>query len=262
MAQCLRLICFLTLTVVVFLDIWVSFGATWVVGIQGEQRMQNNQKVESLWNHCDLQPNYKSEQCDTLFSSIGGPSIDGGKYLVWRAMTIISVLSFAASAACCLLSLDCVLMTDSKRWAALSAGFFSLFSGMLLSITAVWYSIDMTTRNVGFSSISGGGRSSLSTRVDIYDQRPGPGLIFAYIMALIAVVVGACLIIYSRDEECYEPDIGNARRPSMPMSMISGFPNRQTVIRKQSEGLLESENGSKYSIDGLERSPRGQMDYI
>ena len=40
-----RLICFLALTVIVFLDIWVSFGATWVVGIQGEQRMQNNQKV-------------------------------------------------------------------------------------------------------------------------------------------------------------------------------------------------------------------------
>ena len=52
----------------------------------------------------------------------------------------------------------------------------------------------------------------------------------------------------------------------MPMSMISGFPNRQTVIRKQSEGLsqfpTESVYGSKHSIDGLERSPRGQMDYI
>ena len=31
--------------VIIFVDIWVSFGATWVVGIQGEQRMQNNQKV-------------------------------------------------------------------------------------------------------------------------------------------------------------------------------------------------------------------------
>jgi len=40
-----RLVCFLTLMVIVFVDIWVSFGATWVVGIQGEQRMQNNQKV-------------------------------------------------------------------------------------------------------------------------------------------------------------------------------------------------------------------------
>ena len=147
---------------------------------------------------------------------------------------------------------------------------------MLLAVTAVWYSIDMTTRNVGFSSLGGGGRSSLSTRVDIYNQRPGPGLIFAYIMALIAVIIGACLIIYSRDEECYDPEINNGRkeknyfcgskiilgrRPSMPMSMISGFPNRQTVIRKQSEGL-ESVYGSKHSIEGLERSPRGQMDYI
>ena len=40
-----RLVCFLTLMVIIFVDIWVSFGATWVVGIQGEQRMQNNQKV-------------------------------------------------------------------------------------------------------------------------------------------------------------------------------------------------------------------------
>ena len=82
---------------------------------------------------------------------------------------------------------------------------------MLLAVTAVWYSIDMTTRNVGFSSISGGGRSSLSTRVDIYNQRPGPGLIFAYIMALIAVIIGACLVIYSRDEESYDPEINNGR---------------------------------------------------
>ena len=143
-----------------------------------------------------------------------------------RAMTIISVLSFAAAAACCLLSLDCVLMTDSKRWTALAAGCFSLFSGaflrqitdktgssgMLLAVTAVWYSIDMTTRNVGFSSIGGGGRSSLSTRVDIYNQRPGPGLIFAYIMAFIAGIIGACLVIYSRDQECYDPEINNGRK--------------------------------------------------
>ena len=40
-----RLVCFLILMVIIFVDIWVSFGATWVVGIQGEQRMQNNQKV-------------------------------------------------------------------------------------------------------------------------------------------------------------------------------------------------------------------------
>jgi len=294
--------------VIVFVDIWVSFGATWVVGIQGEQRMQNNQKVESLWSHCDRQPNYKSEQCDTLFSSIGGPSVDGGKYLAWRAMTVISVLTFAASAACCLLSLDCVLMTDSKQWAALAAGSFSLFSALLLAVTAIWYSVDMSTRNIGYGSIGGAGRSALSTRVDIYNQRPGPGLIFAYIMSVAAVVVGACLIIYSNDEDCYEPDVGNgmpratlmsavsgltmvpgiaapgayqkaqtrqrgsyestravsqARRPSMPMSMISGFP-RQTALRKQSEAqfLSESMHGSKHSIDGIDRNPGGQLDYI
>ncbi|CAG5100115.1 Oidioi.mRNA.OKI2018_I69.XSR.g16850.t1.cds [Oikopleura dioica] len=294
-----RLVCFLTLMVIVFVDIWVSFGATWVIGIQGEQRMQNNQKVESLWSHCDLQPNYKSEQCDTLFSSIGGPSVDGGKYLAWRAMTVISVLTFAASAACTLLSLDCVLMTDSKQWAALAAGSFSLFSGLLLAVTAIWYSVDMTTRNIGFNGFNGGGRSALSTRVDIYNQRPGPGLIFAYIMSLAAGVIGACLIIYSNDEDCYEPDVGNAvsgltmvpgiaapgayqkaqtrqrgsyestrgisqaRRPSMPMSMISGFP-RQTALRKQSEAqfLSESMHGSKHSIDGIDRTPGGQLDYI
>ena len=104
-------------------------------------------------------------------------------------MTVISVLTFAASAACTLLSLDCVLMTDSKQWAALAAGSFSLFSGtrftfsnfklnleflgLLLAVTAIWYSVDMTTRNIGFNGFNGGGRSALSTRVDIYNQRPG-----------------------------------------------------------------------------------------
>lgn len=51
-------------------------------------------EVESLWSHCDLQPNYKSEQCDTLFSSIGGPSVDGGKYLVWVSDSIDSFSLF------------------------------------------------------------------------------------------------------------------------------------------------------------------------
>jgi hypothetical protein len=54
-----------------------------------------------------------------------------------------------------------------------------------------------------------------------------------------------------------------ARRPSMPMSMISGFP-RQTALRKQSEAqfLSESMHGSKHSIDGIDRNPGGQLDYI
>ena len=152
-----------------------------------------------------------------------------------RAMTVISVLTFAASAACCLLSLDCVLMTDSKQWAALAAGSFSLFAALLLAVTAIWYSVDMSTRNIGYGSIGGAGRSALSTRVDIYNQRPGsflylnqtwpdylgPGLIFAYIMSVAAAVVGACLIIYSNDEDCYEPDVGNGMRRVSPNIILN-----------------------------------------
>ena len=50
--------------VIVFVDIWVSFGATWVVGIQGEQRMQNNQKVLFL----DSKQKYSFENKKNDFS--------------------------------------------------------------------------------------------------------------------------------------------------------------------------------------------------
>lgn len=61
-----RLVCFLTLMVIIFVDIWVSFGATWVVGIQGEQRMQNNQKVLFLDSKIQKKNDVKFFVCETL----------------------------------------------------------------------------------------------------------------------------------------------------------------------------------------------------
>ena len=40
-------------------------------------------------------------------------------------------------------------------------------------------------------------------------------------MSVAAVVVGACLIIYSNDEDCYEPDVGNGMRRVSPNIILN-----------------------------------------
>jgi len=89
---------------------------------------------------------------------------------------------------------------------------------------------------------------SYLARIDEYRPTPGAGLIFSYIIGIVSIVMGVVIMCYSSDEysdPTLMDDYDDGRRPSMPLSMISGYQSRPTYARKVSN---ENQLGSKHSI--------------
>ena len=83
----------------------------------------------SLWNDCTFPPTSRKVTCDVFFTRVGGgtaPPLVAAwvfftnsflkfKFYAKRALMAISICLVLISDQTCLLSLDCVLMSDKKK---------------------------------------------------------------------------------------------------------------------------------------------------
>ena len=63
-----------------------------------------------------------NEMCDNYGSRISGTG--SGKVLAWRSLMMITVIELIFAASCCLLSLECVLLTQRQGSADGQLGIF------------------------------------------------------------------------------------------------------------------------------------------
>merc|ERR1711976_22034 len=251
MAQCLRLICFLTIVVLVFVDIYCTFRAVWTrfVPMNQDFNLQNiDEKYYSLWKRC-RQGTSLNEMCDNYGSRISGTG--SGKVLAWRSLMMITVIELIFAASCCLLSLECVLLTQRKKLMAISTGILCLTSGLLMMIVCIWNTAEMLV-TLDQNLLSASYNSDRFNR-DSYKPTPGEGLVLSYLSSVFSIIVAAFSFCWAEEDDVEEDmqSVGT-RRPSMPMSMLSGYPNTKFVPNPQPTVYMSDprQSGGNMDADG------------
>jgi len=257
--------------------------------------LQNiDEKYYSLWKRC-RQGTSLNEMCDNYGSRISGTG--SGKVLAWRSLMMITVIELIFAASCCLLSLECVLLTQRKKLMAISTGILCLTSGLLMMIVCIWNTAEMLV-TLDQNLLSASYNSDRFNR-DSYKPTPGEGLVLSYLSSVFSIIVAAFSFCWAEEDDVEEDmqsvgnnqratllsaisgiagipgiaapsvyqkarmgdrpsresqmfSLGGTRRPSMPMSMLSGYPNTKFVPNPQPTVYMSDprQSGGNMDADG------------
>jgi len=223
---CLRLLCFLAIVLMVFIDIYIAFSAEWkrdlAVSGTGNNPQNTMQYILTLWNDCNIPPTTRQIICDGYYARIGGGTAPA-HVVAWRAIMVVSIILLIISGGLALLSLDCVQMSEAKKKMAVLSGILVIVGGNLIHIVAVWFTI----LHLPIGGTRGDIGAFVGSRIDldVYDATPGAGLIFGYVLSYVAIIVGILLICYSSDTydlEEYETETVGLPRHTL-MSAAAGL---------------------------------------
>jgi len=246
MAQCLRLICFLIIVILVFITIYTTYGAAWTRFVPQSAAgglANNDEKYNTLWRRCRQASASINEVCDMYGSRNSGTGTS--TVLAWRSLMMCSIVLLIAAASCCLLSLECVLLTHQKKLMGVTTSILCVSAGIFILIVCVWNTISELHPYYARISETGGlyHRGDVS---DAYEATPGDGLVMSYLSSAFSFIIAILAGCWASDDDSADDaatSIGT-RRPSMPMSMLSGAV----------PGAYPAANTTKYVPDNFSRA--------
>merc|ERR1712023_279445 len=117
-----------------------------------------------------------NEVCDMYGSRNSGTGTS--TVLAWRSLMMCSIVLLMAAASCCLLSLECVLLTHQKKLMGITTSILCSTAGVFILIVCVWNTISELHPYYAKYAEGGYRRGDIS---DAYEATPGDGLVMSYL---------------------------------------------------------------------------------
>jgi len=225
MAQCLRLICFLIIVILVFITIYTTYGAAWTRFVPHSAAgglANNDEKYNTLWRRCRQASASINEVCDMYGSRNSGTGTS--TVLAWRSLMMCSIVLLIAAASCCALSLECVLLTHQKKLMGVTTSILCISAGIFIMIVCVWNTITELHPYYANYSETGGLYKSRSDVSDAYEATPGDGLVMSYLSAAFAFIIAILSGCWATDDDTSDDAATSIGMPRATLlSAISGI---------------------------------------